>query len=113
MKIPVELSIVVYAAKMLAAPLGTRFEFHGQRVGRVVYAKETFRLLWSASHPGRMTIRRRWVMSRLYRKLEDERWHFFGYHPVGVKILAAVDRLHARFPKSSAIRKLWLYCLPF
>ena len=58
-------------------------------------------------------LRRRWAASRLAFNLENARWHFFGYNPIGVKILDAVDRLHARFPKSAAIHKLWLYCLPF
>ena len=57
--------------------------------------------------------RRRWARSRAAYKLENARWHFFGYNPIGVKILAAVDRLHARFPESAAVHKLWLYCLPF
>ena len=57
--------------------------------------------------------RRRWATSRLAYSLENARWHFFGYNPIGVKILAAVDRLHARFPESAAVHKLWLYCLPF
>lgn len=58
-------------------------------------------------------LRRRWAMSRTAYKLECARWHFFGYNPIGVKILAVVDRLHARFPESVEIRRLWLYCLPF
>ena len=58
-------------------------------------------------------LRRRWAMSRFAYELECARWHFFGDNPIGVKILAAVDRLHARFPESAAIHKLWLYCLPF
>lgn len=58
-------------------------------------------------------LRQRWATSRLAYKLENARWHFFGYNPIGVKILAAVDRLHVRFPESAAVHKLWLYCLPF
>lgn len=58
-------------------------------------------------------LRRRWATSRLAYKLENARWHFFGYNPIGVKILAAVGRLHVRFPESAAVHKLWLYCLPF
>lgn len=58
-------------------------------------------------------LRRRWATSRLAYNLENARWRFFGYNPIGVKILDAVDRLHARFPESAAVHKLWLYCLPF
>lgn len=58
-------------------------------------------------------LRRRWATSRLYNELEYVRWHFFGYNPIGEKILDAVDWLHKRFPKSAAVHRLWLYCLPF
>lgn len=58
-------------------------------------------------------LRRQWAMSRFAYEIEYARLHFFGYNPLGVKILAAVDRLHARFPKSAMVHKLWLYCLPF
>ena len=47
--------------------------------------------------------RRRWAMSRLAHELEYARWNFFGYNPIGVKILAVVDRLHARFPESAVV----------
>lgn len=57
--------------------------------------------------------RRRWARSRAAYKLENARQQFFGYNPIGVKTLAAVDRLHERFPKSAAVHKIWLYCLPF
>lgn len=29
-------------------------------------------------------------------RMEEMRWHFFAYNPVGAKILTAVDRLHDR-----------------
>lgn len=58
-------------------------------------------------------LRRRWATSRLAYNLENARWHFFGYNPVGVKILDIVDDLHKKHPESSVIHKLWLFCLPF
>lgn len=58
-------------------------------------------------------IHRHWATSSIAYKLEYARWNFFGYNPVGTKILAAVDRLHARFPESTVAHKLWLFCLPF
>lgn len=57
--------------------------------------------------------RRRWARSRAAYKLENARQQFFGYNPIGAKTLAAVDRLHERFPKSAVVHKIWLYCLPF
>lgn len=58
-------------------------------------------------------LRQRCAMSRLSHELECARWHFFGYNPIGAKILNAADWLHKRFPKSAVVHKLWLYCLPF
>ena len=55
----------------------------------------------------------RWSASRLAYKLENARWHFFGDNPIGTMILDAADGLHKRFPKSTAVHKLWIYCLPF
>lgn len=113
MKKPAIFSVAAYAAEMMTMPVGTRFELHGQKVGRIIYTVRTCKLLMNAMYPGRRTLRRRWSTSRLYQRFDGARWHFFGYNPIGVKILAAVDRLHARFPKSAMVHKLWLYCLPF
>lgn len=110
---PAIFSIAAYAAKMLAMPAGTRFEFRGQKVGRVTYAVKTGKLLWDATHPGRRTLHRRWSMSRLYQKFDGARWHFFGYNPIGAKLLDLADRLHEKHPESSTVHKLWLFCLPF
>ena len=41
----------------------------------------------------RRRLRQRWATSRPAYNLENARWHFFGYNPIGAKILAAVDRL--------------------
>lgn len=46
-------------------------------------------------------------------KLDTARWQFFGYNPIGKKILDVADLLHARFPKNKAVEKIWLFCLPF
>lgn len=59
------------------------------------------------------TIRRRWRMSRLYDRYEAACWSFFGYHPIGRKILDIVDKLHEKYPESDMVFKLWLFCLPF
>ena len=52
-------------------------------------------------------------MSRLYQRFDGARWHFFGCNPVGAKLLDIVDGLHKEHPESSAVHKLWLFCLPF
>lgn len=113
MKKPAIFSIAAYAAKMMTMPAGTRFELHGQKVGRITYTVSTCKLLLNATYPGRWTIRRRWHMSRLYQRFDGARWHFFGYNPVGAKLLDIVDGLHKKHPESSAVHKLWLFCLPF
>lgn len=113
MKKPAIFSIAAYAAKMMTMPVGTRFELHGQKVGRITYTVRTCKLLMNAVYPGRRTLRRRWHTSRLYQRFDGARWHFFGYNPVGVKLLDIVDDLHKKHPESSTVHKLWLFCLPF
>ena len=113
MKKPAFLSVVAYAAEVMTMPVGTRFELHGQKVGRVTYTARTCKLLMNAMYPGRWTIQRRWHTGRFYQRFDGARWHFFGYNPVGVKILDIVDDLHKKHPESSVIHKLWLFCLPF
>lgn len=58
-------------------------------------------------------IRRRWRMSRLYDRYEAACRSFFGYHPIGTKLLGIVDKLHEKYPESEIIFSLWLFCLPF
>lgn len=113
MKKPAIFSIAVYAVKMMTMPVGTRFELHGQKAGRIAYTVRTCKLLMNAVYPGRRTIRRRWHTSRLYQWFDSARWRFFGYNPVGVKLLDIVDDFHKKHPESSAVHKLWLFCLPF
>ena len=50
---------------------------------------------------------------RILYKLDTIRWQFFGYNPVGCKILDIVDKLHNRFPENGIIYKVWFFCLPF
>lgn len=57
---PAIFSIAAYAAKMMTMPVGTRFELHGQEVGRITYTVRTCKLLMNAVYPGRRTLRRRW-----------------------------------------------------
>ena len=59
MKKPAFLSVVAYAAEVMTMPVGTRFELHGQKVGRVTYTARTCKLLMNAMYPGRWTIQRR------------------------------------------------------
>ena len=59
MKKPAIFSIAAYAAKMMTMPAGTRFELHGQKVGRITYTVSTCKLLLNATYPGRWTIPRR------------------------------------------------------
>ena len=113
MKKPAIFSVATYAAEMMTMPVGTRFELHGQRVGRIIYTVKTCHLLMNATHPGRRTRWRRWSTSRLYQRFDGARWHFFGYNPVGTKLLDIVDDLHKKHPEINAVHKLWLFCLPF
>lgn len=46
-------------------------------------------------------------------KLDTIRQEFFGYNPVGCKILDIMDKLHNRFPENGIIYKVWFFCLPF
>lgn len=46
-------------------------------------------------------------------KLDTIRQEFFGYNPVGCKILDIVDKLHNKFPENGIIYKVWFFCLPF
>lgn len=113
MKKPAIFSISAYAAKMMTMPTGTRFELHGQKVGRIAYTMKTCEYLMNATHPGRWTLRRRWKTSRLYQRFDYARWHFFGYNPVGAKLLDIADALHEKYPESGVVNKIWLFCLPF
>ena len=110
---PAIFSIAAYAAKTMTTPVGTRFELHGQKVGRITYTVRTCKLLMNAVYPGRRTLRRRWRMSRLYDRYEAACRSFFGYHPIGTKLLGIVDKLHEKYPESEIIFSLWLFCLPF
>ena len=102
-----------YAVKMLTMPRGTKFEQYGQPVNRFAYTWATSKFLWRATFPGRNGLRRRFKMSQIGNRMESARWHFFGYNPVGAKLLDAADRLHDKYPESGIVCKLWTFCLPF